>query len=283
MEEFDLHELAVEDAIKGHQRPKLEVYGDWFFLILKTARYVDPDRELIDFTGEVVLFVGERFLISVRHGDAAPLDGVRHRLEERPDLLAHGAAAVLHGVVDAVVDGYQDAVERLDPLVEHVQEITFSEGGDAPVEQIYRLKREMLDFHRATFPLIEPFHRLSTGRWQFVAEELSSYFRDVEDHLIRVVGQVDAYSDLLTSVLQANLTQVSLRQNEDMRKISAWVAIIAVPTMIAGVYGMNFEHMPELEWEFGYPLVVGAMLVVCTALFMYFRRIGWLGGGRRSK
>jgi magnesium transporter len=270
--EFALHELAVEDAIKAHQRPKLERYDDVSFLVLKTARYVEPDE--IEF-GEILLFIGDSFVVSVRHGEAVPLAGVRAKVEGRPDLLRCGPMAVVHGILDEVVDAYAPVMDALDRDIEEVEEEVFSDNRHSPAQRIYELKREAIEFARAVTPLVEPVERMTTGTTR-VPEGLGTYFRDVLDHLIRLSQHVESSRELLNSVLQSNLAQVGVRQNEDMRKISAWVAIVAVPTMIAGIYGMNFEHMPELEWELGYPAVVAVMVTVCFGLWRYFKRVGWL-------
>jgi magnesium transporter len=272
--EFDLHPLAVEDAINAHQRPKLEVYGETVFLVLKTARYVDPE-EVVEL-GEILIFIGEGFIITVRHGEASSLHDVRLTLEKDQDKLRRGPGSVLHAIIDHVVDDYQPAVEGLAQDIDQVEGQVFSSSGENPAERIYRLKREVLEFSHAVSPLIDPVERLAAGQFGVVHPEIQTYFRDVTDHLLRVNEQIDGYRDLLTSILSANLTQVGVRQNEDMRKISAWVAIVAVPTAIAGIYGMNFEHMPELRWTFGYPLAIAVMLVICTGLYRYFRHSGWL-------
>ena len=272
--EFHLHELAVEDAIHAHQRPKLEIYGETIFIVLKTARYVDDD-EVVEF-GEILIFIGDDFIITVRHGEATDLHPVRLDAETRPELLRCGPGAVLHAIVDRVVDDYSPALAGLEQDVQEIEQQVFSGERDNPAERIYKLKREVLDFIRSAAPLVEPVDRLSKGHYELIHPEVRAYFRDVNDHLIRVHEQLESFSDLLTSVLQANLAQVTVRQNEDIRKISAWVGIVAVPTAIAGVYGMNFEHMPELTWAFGYPLALGLMLSVCTALYLYFKKVGWL-------
>jgi magnesium transporter len=272
--EFQLHELAVEDAIKAHQRPKLEVYDDTVFIVLKTARYVDPE-EVVEF-GEIQVFLGDGFLITVRHGEASPLTEVRRRLEADPDRLRRGPGAALHGILDQVVDDYQPAIQGLGNDIEEVEDEVFSPARSNPAERIYKLKREVLEFHRAVEPLIAPVDWLARGRLDLVHPEVRTYFRDVNDHLLRSDEALESFRDLLTGVLEANLAQVTVRQNEDVRRISAWVAIIAVPTMIAGIYGMNFEHMPELTWTFGYPLVLAVMAVICVGLYRYFRRAGWL-------
>jgi magnesium transporter len=273
--EFQLHPLAVEDAIFAHQRPKLETYGDTLFLVLKTARYVDPTEVIA--LGDIMLFVGSDFIVSVRHGDASGLKEVRQRAERNTELLRCGPGTVLHAIADHVVDDYFPALEGVENDITEIEGQVFSYSRENPAERIYKLKGEVIDFYRATAPLAEPLQRLARGDYDhLIHPHIQSYFRDVSDHLLRVVSTLDSYRDMLTSVLEANLTQVSVRQNDDMRKISAWVAIAVVPTMIAGIYGMNFEHMPELKWSFGYPLVIGVMLVICGALYRYFKRVGWL-------
>jgi magnesium transporter len=272
--EFDLHPLAVEDAIHAHQRPKLEVYDDMVFLVLKTARYVDP-TEVIQL-GEVLVFIGADFIITVRHGEATNLHPVREALDANPGRLRHGPGAVLHAILDRIIDDYVPAIEGLEHDIEEVEEQLFSGERVNPAERIYRLQREVLSFRKATAPLVEPMERLARGHYELIHPEIRDYFRDVNDHLIRAREQLDAMRDLLSSSLQANLAQVAVRQNEDVRRISAWVAIIAVPTAIAGIYGMNFDQMPELRWELGYPAVLLVMLAFCTMLYRYFKRVGWL-------
>ena len=272
--EFGLHELAVEDAIHAHQRPKLEVYGDTIFIVLKTARYVD-EREVVEF-GEILIFLGDGFIVTVRHGEATSLHEVRAGVEGDPERLKRGPGAVLHAIVDRVVDDYAPAIDGLQEDIEEVENDVFSPERNTSAERIYQLKREVLEFIRAAAPLVGPLDRLAAGRHDLIHPEVRDYFRDVNDHLVRVHEQLEGFRDLLTSVLSANLTQVSVRQNEDVRKISAWVAIIAVPTMIAGIYGMNFEHMPELGWSVGYPAVLLLMALACGTLFRGFKRAGWL-------
>jgi magnesium transporter len=269
--EFSLHELAVEDAVQAHQRPKVEEYDQTLLVVVKTARYVDPD-EVIE-VGELSIFADPDFVISVRHGDGE-LTAVRERLEARPDLLAHGPGAVVYAVLDDVVDRYVEATHGFDNDVREVELQVFS--GLNPTERIYRLEREVLEFQGATAPLGEALEELCSGSFPVIPAELHEYFRDVEDHLRRVSARIEAFRDLLDRALEANLTQVSVRQNEDMRKISAWVAIAAVPTMVAGIYGMNFKHMPELGWSFGYPLVLALILLACGFLYWRFKRAGWL-------
>jgi magnesium transporter len=271
--EFDLHELAVEDAVKAHQRPKVEVYGDTLLVVVKTARYVDPD-EVIEI-GELLLFVNPAFIVTVRHGEGE-LSAVRERIERRPDLLQHGPGMVLYAILDHVVDGYEVAAEGIEVDVQEVERQVFSEDRSNPAERIYKLEREVLDFQAAVAPLSGSVDEIARGHFEVVPEGLREYYRDVHDHLRRAGGRIAGFRELLGNALQANLTQVSVRQNEDMRKISAWVAILAVPTMIAGIYGMNFEHMPELEWRFGYPSVLIVIAVACAVLYRRFKRAGWL-------
>jgi magnesium transporter len=272
--EFNLHELAVEDAIHAHQRPKLELYGDMVFIVLKTARYVDPEEVVR--LGEILIFLGHDYIITVRHGEASELKDVRHSLEEDPELLAHGPGAVLHAIVDKVVDDYGPAITGLGDDIDEIENQVFSGERANPVERIYKLKREVLEFSHAVGPLVDPVDRLSKGRYEMIHPEVRTYFRDVNDHLLRTHEQLESYRDLLTSILSANLAQVTVRQNEDVRRISAIVAILAVPTAMAGIYGMNFEHMPELRWTFGYPLVLFVMATICLVLYRYFKRVGWL-------
>ena len=272
--EFGLHELAVEDAIKAHQRPKLERYGDTVFIVLKTACYHD-ESETVEI-GEINIFVGESFVITVRHGEASALDGVRAAADQRPEMLQSGPGAVLHAIVDRVVDDYSPVIEGVEGDIEELEEAVFSTDRTNPTQRIYKLKREVLELHRATAPLIDPLDKLSQGQVEIVGPEIHEYFRDVYDHIVRADEQVESLREALNGIVTSNLAQVGIRQNEDVRKISAWVAIIAVPTAIAGVYGMNFEHMPVLKWEAGYPMALGIMLVACLSLYAYFKRVGWL-------
>jgi magnesium transporter len=272
--EFKLHPLAVEDAIKAHQRPKLDVYDEMVFIVLKTARYVDSD-EVVEI-GEVLVFVGQDYIITVRHGEASSLKPAREALESDSARLRCGPSAALHAILDRVVDDYGPALEGLDNDIDEVEEQLFSERRADLAQRIYRLQREVLEFRRAVAPLVDPVDRLARGHYEQVHPEIRAYFNDVNDHLIRSRDQLDQMRDLLSGSLQANLAQVGVRQNEDMRRISAWVAIIAVPTAIAGIYGMNFKHMPELRWEIGYPGALMLMLVICVALYYRFKRAGWL-------
>jgi magnesium transporter len=271
---FRLHELAVEDAQQAHQRPKIEDYDEDVFVVLKTAHYHE-DREEVHF-GEISMFAGPGYVITVRHGLGSELATARRRLEARPDLVKLGAASAIWAVLDKVVDDYLPVVDAIEEDIEEVEKDVFDDDVPAPTARIYNLKREVIEFHRAVWPLLNPLETLEQGGFERVPEELRSFFRDVADHARRVDEQVNGQRELLTSVLQANLSLVSVNQNEVVKKISAIFGIIAVPTFIASVYGMNFEHMPELDWRFGYPLCLGVMALAVLALVGYFRRIDWL-------
>lgn len=285
-EEFGLHPLAVEDALKAHQRPKLEVYDESLFLVLKPVTY-EPRSDRVS-SGEVMLFAGASFVVTVRHGDGAPLAEVRRRLENEPDLLGHGPTAVLYAVADAVVDHYLTVAQELQTDLEELEAEVFSPedaGSRLTASRIYAFKRQILEFRRATGPLAAPLARLSgsgpgpgqgTVALPVVDDRARLFFRDVNDHLTRVNESVEALDRLVSDVLAAHLAQMSVRQNDDMRKISAWAAMAAVPTMIAGIYGMNFAYMPELRWKWSYPVVIAAMAVLEVLLYRLFKRRGWL-------
>ncbi len=272
-EAFDLHELAVEDAQHAHQRPKLEDYEDSFFIVLKTARYDDADEE-VDF-GEIHIFVGPHYVIAVRRGAASGLKEARRRLERREELLASGPAAVVWAILDKVVDDYAPVVAGIEDDIEEVEAEIFQERLDS-TQRIYFLKREVIEFHRAVAPLLTPLEALERGVYVQVDEQLRRYFRDVADHARRVDDQVLGQRELLTSILEANLALLGVKQNEVIRGISAWAAIIAVPTFLASIWGMNFEHMPELPQVWGYPAALALMAVCVVVLYRFFRRIDWL-------
>lgn len=275
-EVFGLHPLAVEDAIHAHQRPKLERYDDVHFVVMKTVGYVpsEPGGPEVVVTGEVMLFCGPDFVVTVRHGAHGALGAVRCDLEKDPARLALGPAAVLHAVADRVVDGYVCVAAAVMEDIDEVEEAVFSPERTDESRRIYRLKREVIQLKRAVGPLAGPLRNLSGRR--FVPAEIKEYLRDVEDHLTRVREQVESYDELLNPILQAHMTQVTVADNKDMRKISAWGAIFMVPTAIAGVYGMNFKHMPETQWHYGYPMILGVITLACLALYRGFRRNGWL-------
>ncbi|MDF5759258.1 magnesium and cobalt transport protein CorA [Spongiactinospora sp. TRM90649] len=277
-EVFGLHPLAVEDAVKAHQRPKVERYGDSLFVVLKTVSFMEHDKdnpndEIIG-TGEIMLFVGPDFVITVRHGQHSPLTRVRRRFEDDPRLLSRGPTGVLHAVADHVVDEYLSVADRMQEALEEVEATVFADVSSRDIGRIYHLKREMIEMKRAVTPLVTPLGALPQRR--MIPPEMRDYFRDVGDHLSRVCEQVESSNELCNSVLQAALARSNALANEDMRKISSWVAIMAAPTMVAGVYGMNFDFMPETKWVFGYPVIVGGMLVICALLYRSFRRNGWL-------
>ncbi len=272
--EFELHELAVEDILLAHQRPKLEMYGETLFVVLKPALYSDT-AESVEL-GEILVALSDDYVVAVRHGPASQLVRVRNRLEAGPDELALGPGAVLLEVIDQVVDDYSTVLSGLEDDVRQVEEQVFSPGAETPTQRIYRLKREVLHFRQATQPLLDPLDQLVRGRFAAIHPDLREYYRDVLDHLTRAVERVTAMADLLTSILDANLTQVSVRQNEDMRKISAWVAVAAVPTLLAGIWGMNFNHMPELDKWWGYPLALAVMATISISLYLRFKKSGWL-------
>ncbi|AXG57290.1 magnesium and cobalt transport protein CorA [Streptomyces lincolnensis] len=277
---FDLHPLAVEDAVEAHQRPKVERYGETLFAVFKTVCYVEHEEltatsEVVN-TGEIMVFVGRDFVITVRHGRHGSLGPLREELESAPEQLAKGPAAVLHAVADHVVDDYLNVTDSVQADIDLVEMAVFADGARVDAGRIYQLKRELLELKRAVVPLGRPLEELSTRPARVVDPEIQAYFRDVSDHLLRAKEQIASFDELLNSILQAHLAQVTVAQNEDMRKITAWAAIIAVPTMVCGVYGMNFEHMPELHWKYGYGMVLGVISVACLVLYRGFRRSGWL-------
>ncbi len=284
--EFGLHPLAVEDALKAHQRPKLEVYDDSLFVVLKPVVY-EPHSDTVS-TGELMIFIGDSFVVTVRHGEGAPLAAVRRRLEADPEVLKHGPTAVLYAISDEVVDHYIEVAAELQVDMEEMETEVFapvggaskpprSSASDPPTAaRIYTFKRQVLEFRRAAGPLAAPMARLASAGVPFVEERSRPFFRDVSDHLTRANEQVEGLDRLLSDILAAHLAQTSVRQNDDMRKISAWAAMAAVPTMVAGVYGMNFEHMPELRWVGSYPAVVALMAGTVYGLYRLFKRRGWL-------
>ncbi|MGW2693113.1 magnesium/cobalt transporter CorA [Streptomyces sp. NPDC001296] len=279
---FGLHPLAVEDVVQAHQRPKLEQYDDVLFTVLKTVTYVEHERltatsEVVD-TGEIMVFIGPDFVVTVRHGRHGSLGPLREDLEAEPGQLAKGPSAVLHAIADHVVDDYVSVADDVQEDIDEVETEVFSPNGirNADAGRIYQLKRELLELKRAVVPLGRPLEVLSTTPPRTVDPEIRAYFRDVADHLSRVTEQITGFDALLDSILQAHLAQVAVAQNDDARKITAWAAVIAVPTMVTGMYGMNFQYMPELHWRFGYPLALGVIVVVCAVIYRGFKRNGWL-------
>ena len=267
-EALNLHPLAIEDALEAHQRPKIERYSDHLFVSLRGVAYSDDDIR----THEVNIFLGDRFLLTVRHGGET-LREARSRAEAVIGAAPHGPTAALHAVMDTIVDRYEDVASELMQDVEEVETSVFSAERTRDSTRIYRLKRETLEFRRAVQPLREPLHRLATSG---LSEQSMPYFRDVGDHLARAAETIDTIDHLLDNALQAHLAQLSVQQNEDMRKLTAGATIFAVPTAIAGIYGMNFEHMPELSWRFGYPLCLAVIGGLCLYIYARFKRSGWL-------
>jgi magnesium transporter len=271
--QFGLHELLVEDVLKAHQRAKVERYDDVDFIVFKTARYQEPDTVVV---GEIQFILGARFVITVRHGDAAPLNEVRQRLERQPEQLALGPAAVLYAVADAIVDAYVPVIAELEIDVDEAEQEVFSGKRQNPAARIFGLKRQVLELLRNLVPMLEVLADLQRPDGLVIHDDLVPYIRDVADHTRRVLGRLEVVRDLLSDALNANLAEVSMRQNDDMRTISAWAALIASPTMLAGIWGMNFRHMPELHWWVGYPLALGTMAIVVGLLYRRFKRVGWL-------
>jgi len=273
-EALSLHPLAVEDALSDHQRPKVEPYDDMLFIVLKTLWYVD-ERDEVE-TGQVAFFVSDDYVVTVRQGSGVELTGVRHDLEENKKKLGHGPSAVAYSVADRIVDGYEDVARELEIDVDEVEASVFSPERTHDSHRIYVLKREIAEFRRAVMPLRGPMQRFATAGYPYVHDDAGAFFRDIADHVVRVNETVETLDTLLSTAFEAHLARISVDQNEDMRKISAWVAIAAVGTLVAGIYGMNFEHMPELGWEYGYPGALLLMLGLSVLLYRLFKKSGWL-------
>jgi magnesium transporter len=274
-QQFGLHDLAVEDAYNAHQRPKLELYEDSLFVVLRTAHMSTPSKQL-EF-GETHIFLGRNYLVTVRHGSLRSHIGVRQRCESTPHLLSKGPGYVLYALMDFVVDQYLPVVQQIEEEVEELEDVIFgmSDTGDA-TSRIYRLKRDLLSLRRAVTPLVEVCNRLMRFDLPHIPEDTRVYFRDVYDHIVRLNETIDAQRELLTTALEAHLSLMSHAQNEHMKRITAWAAMIAVPTMIAGIYGMNFKNMPELDWAYGYHISIALMAAACVGLYLGFKRSGWL-------
>jgi magnesium transporter len=277
---FGLHPLAVEDVVHAHGRPKLERYDDTLFLVLKTVNYVPHEsvvlaRQIVE-TGEVMVFVGRDFVVTVRHGEHGGLADVRKRMDADPEHLRLGPYAVMHAIADYVVDHYVEVTSLMEVDIDSVEEVAFSAGRHLDVEPIYLLKREVVELRRCVNPLSVAFQRMQTENKDLISKEVRRYLRDVADHQSEAAELVAGYDDMLNSLVQAALARVGMQQNTDMRKISAWAAILAVPTAIAGIYGMNFEFMPELKYHWSYPIVIGGMATACLVLYFTFRRVNWL-------
>ena len=269
-----IHPLATADAQLSHERPKVDVFGDTLTVVLRPARYLE-DVEQVEF-GQITVMASPRHLLVVRHGDAVPLTDLRARMEADPEWLKLGPGAVLHAIVDEVVEAYGPVLTGISDDIDEVEEAVFSTTRESPTQRIYELKREVLEFGRAAVPLEPALSKLTILDHPVLDDELRRYFADSNDEVRHVIDQVLTDRELLNGALEANLTQVSVRQNEDMRKISAWVAMAAVPTLVAGIYGMNFQHFPELEWTYGYPVVLGGMAAIAYAMYRGFMKSGWL-------
>src|SRR5215217_6794872 len=272
-EEFELPSRVIEDAIKAQQRPKLVRYGDSLFVVLKTARYLD-EPEKVDFS-EVHVLVGNDFVVTVRYERIPALDEVRRRLEGEPELLRQGPQPILHEIMDQIVDDYEPVLEGLGTDIQEVEGEVF--GGNEDVsKRIYELSRELVQFQRATSPLARTLDRVAERNEHDIDPELRSYLRELHDRVLRVVEPTEGFRDMLSDILVVNLTLISVRQNDQTKKISAWAAILISPTLIAGIYGMNFDYMPELHWIFGYPLALALMVSICIGLYAVFRHVRWL-------
>jgi magnesium transporter len=274
---FGLHPLAAEDAVVAHQRPKLERYDESLFLVLKTVNYIahEDAREIVE-TGEIMIFVGKDFVVTVRHGEHGGLSEVRQRMDANPEHLRLGPFAVMHAIADYVVDQYLAVTNLMEADIDNMEVVAFTPGGKVDVEPIYLLKREVVELRRCVGPLSVPFQRMQGEHKDLISKEVRRYLRDVGDHQTQAADQITSYDEMLTSLVQAALAQVGMQQNTDMRKISAWAAILAVPTLIAGIYGMNFDYMPVLHLHWGYPAVLAAMVGICMILYRNFRRRDWL-------
>jgi magnesium transporter len=275
--EFGLHELAVKDGLTAHQRPKVERYGETLFVVLKAARYVE-EKEEVEF-GEVHAFVGSDFVVTVSYGEANELVEVRQRAESEPELLRRGPSAVLYAIMDRIVEDYGPVVEGLENDIDEIEVQVFEGNTGASPEvsrRIYELSREVIQFHQATQPLAGALGRLTEAGAHGIDPEVRRYLREVQDRVLRVTERVQGFRELLTNILSVNLTLVGINQNDQMKKISAWAAVVIVPTLIAGIYGMNFDYMPELHWRYGYPVALCLMGLISLALYRNLKGAGWL-------
>ncbi len=274
-QQFHLHDLAVEDAYNAHQRPKLEQDQNSLFVVLRTAQHVGTPPRLV--FGETHVFVGTNYIVTVRHGSLQSHVGLRARCECTPHLLAKGPGYVLYALMDFIVDQFSPIVQRIEEAVQEIEEeILDGNVTGESTARIYRLKRDLLALRRAVAPLVEVCNRLMRFDVPQIPDDTRVYFRDVYDHVVRLNETIDAQRELLTTALEAKLSLMSVAQNEHMKRLAAWAAMIAVPTMIAGIYGMNFQHMPELNWPLGYPLSLFTMVAACAGLYVGFKRSGWL-------
>ncbi|OYO21522.1 magnesium and cobalt transport protein CorA [Enemella dayhoffiae] len=279
-QQFNLHPLAIEDAVEGHTRSKLEQFGDTLFAVISTVAYVDhtelTDSSEIVSTGQVMVFVGNNFVMTVRRGEHAQLRSLRAKLESNPERLQLGPAEVLYAVMDKIIDDYMELVTQFETDIDEIERLVFSRQGTHEINRVYNLKRELIEFKRCVVPLGAPLQALASRPLVAIPDEARAYFRELSDHHLEAREAVQSFDEVLSTILSAALARASVEDNQDMRKISAFVAIAAIPTMIAGIYGMNFDNMPELHWKFGYFLIWGIMIVVMAGLYLGFRRNKWL-------
>jgi magnesium transporter len=277
-QEFGLHELAVEDARKGHQRPKIEEYGDSLFAVLHPVELVKGEDGATDIRiGEVDIFVGDNYILTVRHRTQLGFAAVRARTEREPDLLRHGSGFVLYALIDNVVDRYFPVLDLLETRLETAEEHLFSSSSSRhKIEELYEIKQQLMTLKHVVAPLMEAVGKLYGGRVPHLCQGTQEYFRDVYDHLARINGTIENIREMLTTAIQVNLALIGIADNEVTKRLAAWGALITVPTLIAGIYGMNFKHMPELDWSIGYPLVIFAMVAIDALLFLRFRRANWV-------
>jgi magnesium transporter len=272
--EFGLHDLAIEDARHGHQRPKVEEYGDTLFAVMHTVELSATDELR---AGEVSVFVGRNFVLSVRNHSHQSLLGVRARAEREPHLLRHGAGFVFYAIMDAVVDRYFPIIDAMETELESIEDQIFVRGSARTnIEHLYELKRRIMLVKHAVTPLMESVSKLWSGRVPLVCEGSREYFRDVYDHLVRINSTLDTLRDTIGTAIQVNLSMVTIEESETTKQLAAWAGIFAVATAFAGIWGMNFEHMPELKWEYGYPMALGVITLTCVLLYRRFKRVGWL-------
>ena len=278
--QFDLHPLAIEDAAHGHTRSKLEMFGDDLFMVISTVAYVEheelTDTSEVVATGQVMVFLGEHFVITVRRGEHAQLSSLRRTMEADPARLARGPSEVLYAIADKIIDDYLDVVAEIEKDIDEIESLVFARHVGRDVDRVYQLKRELIEFKRCVMPLGAPLLRLATRELPVIPPQAKAYFRELADHHTEAREAVASFDEVLSSILQAGLARASVADNEDMRKISGWVAIVVVPTLVAGIYGMNFDNMPELHWKYGYFIVLGVMLLIMISLYLGFKRNKWL-------
>ena len=278
--QFDLHPLAIEDAVEGHTRSKMEIFGDDMFVVISTVAYVEhqqlTDTAEIVSTGQIMVFVGEHFVITVRKGEHAPLGNIRKMLEADPERLAQGPWTVLYSIADMIIDDYLDVVGEFETDVDEVEAMVFAENGERKINNVYQLKRELIEFKRSVVPLAPPLERLATREYAMIPSEARAYFRELHDHHIAAAEAVASYDEVLTSIMQAGLARLSVSDNQDMRKLAAWAAMIAAPTALAGIYGMNFSPLPWADGPSHFWIFLGLIVAVMAAVWIGFKKNGWL-------